>query len=529
MASCTGVVGDVGPSRVPGSGGGGGDPTNSTIRRLTNWEYDNTIRDLLGDTHGESQNFVPDAEVEGFDNNASVQGVTVLIAEQLVDAAEAVADRAATDMNQLLGCDPGAVGEDICAADFIGRFGQRAWRRPLTSGEQDRLLTFYSGMKARYDFQSGIRLVVAAMLQSPHFLYRVELTPAGAKEDELVALDSWQIASRLSYLIWGSMPDDALFNAAAADELQTAGQIEAHARRMLDDPRARATVRHFAAQWLDLELLDMAQRSDPRWNPSLPGLLRDETETFFEKVTFDESGDLTMLLTSSHSYLNADLAAFYGVSGPSSTTFERFDFAADERAGFLTHASFLTVNARSDETSPVHRGKFVRTRLFCQKLPPPPNNVDTTLPATQTGVTTRDRLEQHSSDPACSGCHEMMDPIGFSFEAYDQIGVIRTEEQGVPIDASGELIRTDVDGAFYGAVELADRLASSDQVAECVRNQFFRFGYGRAESDTDAAVLADLDARFAAAGRNMQELLVALTQTQAFLYRPATPGDGSGL
>jgi hypothetical protein len=243
--------------------------------------------------------------------------------------------------------------------------------------------------------------------------------------------------------------------------------------------------------------------------------------------------------------MNAELRAFYGpdvVGGEPAEPggfrrlaldpFGRGDFepvALDpaRRAGFLTHASVLSVLAKPDQSSPVHRGKFIRERLLCQTLPPPPNDVEIKPPAVRPGIPTRRRFEQHSADPSCSGCHLLMDPIGFGFEHYDGVGLFRERDQGAPVDASGEILGSgDADGPFDGAVELAHRLAESEEVRSCVVMQWFRFGYGRAEQADDQCSMAELERAFAESGHNIKALLLALTQTDAFRYRSAAAVDG---
>jgi hypothetical protein len=320
------------------------------------------------------------------------------------------------------------------------------------------------------------------------------------------------------------MPDDDLFAASDAGELATKDQIAAQARRMLEHPRARQAVANFHSQWLKLthiETVAKAQATYPLYHDGLRSLWKQETEAFLEHVVFDGEGDVATLLSAPYSMMNAELAAFYGVANPpSGEAFERVDLDPNERAGLLTQASLLAVNAKPNQSSPVHRGKFVREMLLCQLLPPPPNNVEIKPPEVKPGVTTRERFKEHSANPECASCHVLMDPIGFGFENYDGIGLWRDKDQGLPVDAGGALFATkDIDGTFNGAVELAKRLAESAEVGQCVATQWFRFGYGRAEGKTDACAMAEIQGAFAASGDNIKELLVGLTQTEAFLYR----------
>lgn len=499
---------------------------------MTRFEYNNTIRDLLGDTSEPANGFVAEEESLGFDNQAAALGVTQLLAEQYMRASEQIAARAVLHPERLMrGCDPAAQGAFACADLLIQGFGARAFRRPLEPSEVQRLTDLFGWGEAEYGFSSAVGLVLQAMLQSPHFLYRVELGMPDPTEGDVVRLTPNEIASRLSYLLWGSMPDDALFAAAEAGELDTPEQIEAQARRLLEDERAHQAVANFHTQWLGLGHIDTITKDPvmyPAYTEDLRPLWRAETEAFLNHVVFeDEAGDVEALLTAPYSMMNAELAAFYGVPGPASDAFERVELDPARRAGFLTHASLLSVLAKPDQSSPVHRGKFVRERLLCQILEPPPNDVEIVPPKVEPGVPTRERFRQHRDNPACAGCHQRMDPVGLGFEHYDGIGLWRDTDEGFPVDATGEVFQSrDADGPFDGALELARKLATSDEVRQCVVTQWFRFGYGRAEQDDDQCTLEQLNRAFAGGGYNIKALLVALTQTDAFRYRRAVLPQG---
>ncbi len=523
-AGCVGAIGDrdaTPPATVPPATSGTlpppstcrSSPGPAPLRRLTRVEYNNTVRELLGDGTQPANAFVAEDRELGFTNNAAALGVTEVLEEQMVLAAEALAARA--DPVRLLPCAPARIGDDACARLFIESFGRRAFRRPLDATELGRFAQLHAAGRQGADFARGVRWVIEAMLLSPHFLYRVEL---GA------ALTGWEMASRLSYLFWGSMPDEALLVAAAAEQLTTPGQVAVQARRLLADARARPVVARFHAEWLGLDLVDQIEKDRAvykTFTTSLRPLMRTETERFLDFVVWDGPGDLATLLAGRFSFLNATLASFYGVGGPAGSTFQRTSVDATRRAGFLTHAGLLGVNAKPNQTSPVQRGKFVQEQLICTDLPPPPGNVEAILPEPSATATTRERFSQHSAVPACAGCHQLMDPIGLGFEHYDGVGRWRDTENGRAVDASGVIKGSDVDGPFVGAVALADRLAGSAAVRGCVVRQWFRFAHGRAETAEDACTLAKVGERFAAAKYDVRELLVALTQTDAFLYRGA--------
>ena len=498
----------------------GGD---APLRRLSRLEYDNTIRDLLGDASKPAETtFPPDALVDGFDDNATVLTVLAPLQQAYFDAAEALATKAVANLQPLLGCDPNAIGNDACARSFVTTFGKRAYRRPLAQSEIDALFAQYQTAVAQWGFSDAIRLVLERMLVSPNFLYRVELgAPAG--DPNLVPLGPYERASRLSYLLWSSMPDDALIAAADADQLQTPDQIGAQAVRMLADPKARDAVAAFHLEWLGVGGPSPQKVASiyPTWTPALAASMVQETTAYVQHVVFDGPGTLSALLSSPYTYADATLAAFYGLPAPSGSGFQQVALDPTQRLGLLTQGSVLATYAKPDESSPIHRGKFVRMRLFCQTPPPPPPNVPP-LPSVDTGGTTRERFAEHANNPACSGCHSLMDPIGFGFENFDGIGRYRTTDQGQPVDASGDLEQTDdSNGPFVGVPALAQRVAGSGQVQKCFALQLFRYGQGREETDDDACTLKTLDDAFAASGGDVRGLYVTLTKTDTFLYRKA--------
>ncbi len=496
-------------------------PGRAPLRRLTRAEYNNTVRDLLGDTSNPADAFVREEEQNGFNNNAEVQGMTPILAEQLMLAAENVAARATEHLADLVPC-LATAEQTACMRRFIASFGERAYRGPLDEDEVDHLYAvFASGLIE--DARTGIELVLQTMLQSPRFLYRIEFGDT-ASSMPVVRLSSWEMASRLSYLFWNSMPDEALFAAARTDQLRTKEQIVAQAERLLVDPRTRATAANFHAQWLGLAALATATKSRhvfPAFSEAIRTAMRSETEMFLDDAVWEGPGDLATLLAAPYSFMNADLAAFYGLTGPAGSSFERVELDTTQRIGLLTQGSLLSINAHSDQTSPVTRGKFIRQRFFCQDPPPPPPDVMAVAPSVDPNLTTRERFAAHAESASCASCHRLMDPIGLTFEHYDGVGRYRSFENGRAIDASGSLVDTDVDGPFTGVPELVSRLLESQQVRDCVVTQWFRFAYGRGEGADDACNLRMLEDQFDASKSNIRSLLLALTQTDAFLYRPA--------
>lgn len=494
-------------------------PGRALVRRLSNTEYDATIVSLLGDKTGYAAAFPAETVVNGFNNNTDVQDVPPALAEQYMVVSEQIAANATKDTDKLLGCKLSA-GE-TCITDFITRFGLRAWRRPVTSDEQTDLLSVY---RAGADSTTGVRLLLEAFLVAPSFLYRVEVGVPVAGQTYR-ALTSWELASRLSYFLTGTMPDDQLLATAQADGLTTAEGVATQAKRILATPAARARVAEFFAGWLDLRAVDRLQRDTsqfPKWDSRLPAMFASESKTFATSVVFDGAGDLTTLLTAPFTYGDPSLATYYGGTVSSMQNgVARIELPPSQRAGLLTQAAFLATHSKEIATDPVSRGKFVRERLFCQGLPPPPADIVIAAPQITPGTTTRERFKQHESEPLCAGCHQLIDPVGLVFENFDAIGQWREQEQGQPIDVSGDLTSTDVSGALVGVVPMTAKLAQSRQVETCFVRQWFRFAFGRAESDSDDPRINTIVGGFSSAKGKVQDLLVALTITPDFRYLAA--------
>jgi hypothetical protein len=493
----------------------------SPIRRLTHFEYDDTLRELLGDGSRPSAAFPPDEKLSLFSNDANAQTVTRLLAEGYMNAAEGAAAHA-------LGANPLPCGietaDDACIDSFIGAFGMRAFRRPLDDGDRADLRAAFDAGRAENGTSAGVASVIEVVLQSPEYLYRAELGPPGAVaiSGSVVPVTPWELASRLSYLFWGTMPDAALFDAAQTGALSTADGVRTQAERLLADPKTRVTLANFYGEFLELDQLDDLEKDPsiyPSFEPAIRTAFRGETLTFIDSVLWDGDALLSTLLTAPYTFVNGKLAAFYGMAPVDGTTFRRVEVDTSQRGGLLTQGSFLATRAKFDQTSPVYRGKFVRERLFCTTPSPPPPNLAIRAPDLDPRLTTRERFAQHSVDPFCAGCHHLMDPIGLGFENFDGAGAWRDTESGQLVDGSGELTETDIDGAFDGVRDLEARLAKSGDVERCTTNQWFRFAHGRADTPDDACSLDQLGRDFHASGGDLRKLLVAITQTDAFRYR----------
>ncbi len=497
-------------------------PGLSPLRRLTNDEYDRTVADLLGDTTAPAQNFPgPTTTTAGYDTYASGLGVSSTHAEDYLDAAEALATQAVKDLPGLLGCDPASKGEQTCTQSFVTSFGERAFRRPLTDAEVTRFVGLEATERANHSYADSIRLVLEAFLMSPAFLYRVEIGQPGAP-GSLVKLTSWEMASRLSYLLIGSMPDAELFRAAAADELTDPANIQAQARRLLADPRAQDAFDRFVDQWLELRNIQSMQKEAsafPGYDPSLAPLMKQEANLLVDSVVWSGDGDARKLFSTDYTFVNGPLAAYYGIPGVTGDAFTQVALDPTERKGVLTLPGVMAAHAKTTQTLPARRGKFILLKIFCLAVGDPPPNATAVAPHRDPSMTARQYFTLVEQQSACGGCHKVLDGIGFGLENYDAVGKWRTSDEGSPIDPTGQVMGTDVDGNYTGGVGLTDLVAKSPQVMSCMARQFFRFATGRPETDADTHSLAELGAAFTAHGFDARELIIASTQTDAFLYR----------
>lgn len=527
VAACQGIVTEVGggagdgygepPDIVPGERCEDERPIPRQLRLLTRREYANTVRDLVG-IDVDTASIPVEARVRGFDNNAAAMVITSRHMDAYLALAEQVAGAAVAQQRALiLPCDAAA---PACARQFVTELGLRAFRRPLTTEEIDAYAAAFDGET----FDDGMTIALGAMLISPSFLYRWEI---GELEGNFARLTPYETASALSYLFWGTMPDDALFAAAAAGELRTSEQITAQARRLLADDRARDQVAEFVAQWMRTDGLVGAkdQTIYPAFTDSIRDAMTEELRRFVADVVFDQDGTFADLFVADYTIANAELAQYYGLQAPASG-FAPVSVTPDSgRGGLLAMGAVLASHAHSNESSPIKRGVFVRERLLCQPLAPPPPNVDATPPGLDPSLTTRERFAQHTSDPACSGCHQLIDGIGFGFEGFDGAGARRLVENGLPVDTSGEIVGIDGPGTtdvpFDDVPELASIVAGSETAQACLPRQYFRFARGLDDTVDDSCAVHNLGLDFADAELSILELLVAVTGQQTFTLRRA--------
>jgi Protein of unknown function (DUF1592)/Protein of unknown function (DUF1588)/Protein of unknown function (DUF1595)/Protein of unknown function (DUF1585) len=537
-----GITGSAGslPSGTGGNistGTGGSAPADPNAaglmpaRRLSSREYLATIRDLLNDTTLKIDD-VP-GESDDLSNNAfpfrQPTAIGTLDAANLQIAAETLAQNMSTKLSTILPCTPAnASAEAGCASMFITTFGAKVYRRPLTTAETTSLNTLYQTGRTTLalDFNGAIGLLLEAMLQAPGFVYHWEMDPGPAiKEGAVVQLGNYQLANRLSYFLWGTMPDTALFTAAAGGQLSTVDGVATQVTRMLADSKAQSFVADFIDDWLDVNVL-ASRPKDPMlyamWNQDLAAAMETEFRSFGTTAVLG-SGLFADLLTGNKSSVNQALATVYGVSGITGTTPKAVTFDAGQRAGILTLAGFLTVTGASNGSSPVRRGHAIYTRMLCGTLPDPPGNVPPPMPPTP-GLTTRQRFEMHDMNACTGACHAAMDPIGFGFERYDGIGAYRTTDQNLPVDSNGSITLDGKMQTFSDAVGLAKLLAASPTAQACFARQMTRYALNRWDSAADAASIQSAATTFRGS-LNIRDLITGVATSRTFRYRAPAAGE----
>lgn len=476
------------------------------LRRLTHSQYNNTVRDLLGDQTRPADQFPQEDFINGFKNQSAAQDIAPLLAEAYNAAAERLARNAfqgGEDGRRLIPCKPTSADDPDCSSRFIRQFGLKAFRRPLTGTETRRYSDlFVREARKTGQFLQGAQLVIEAMLQSPKFLFHMERGPRGECRE-------YDTASRLSYFLWDTMPDEELFRGAAGGDLSAPAGVEKAVRRMIADPRAQQALDEFVSQWLrfDQVLNAVKDRSlYPQFTPELAVAMTEETKRLVADVVWNNRNFME-IFTADYGFLNSDLASLYSFPAPPNE-FEKVRFpAGSDRAGILGQAMFLAMTSKPGETSPTVRGFFVRERFLCQQVPDPPPGTNSNLPPLTPArpQTNRERLQVHVSNPSCSGCHSLMDPIGFGFERFDAIGQ-RREKQHITFSpdrkSKGEKpieVELDLDTSaaviglpnsqFHSPRELGKILAASPGCQECIVRQLFRYAYGRRETSADRPII----------------------------------------
>jgi hypothetical protein len=551
-SGCIGCAGEGPPNNMPGSAGSGGGQITGTagsplippppddlpresactsnqpgprqLRRLSSGELAATVRDLFRDQNAPAASVFADPATLGFTVDSGALLIQALVGDALRVYAETVAAWAVQNhLSDIASC---TTMDSACRRQVISTFGKRAFRSPLPSARVDAYETLFA---AETSFSSGVEAVVSAMLQSPYFLYRTELGPDDAGPGSTVTLTPYEVASSLSYLLIGSMPDDQMMQAAdTAAASGAAFPVDAQTTRLMADPRVSDSVMRFSTGWLFLERLGGAK--DAAFFTITDANRADmlgETRAFILD-TF-ANGTLSTLLTANYTFLNSSGAQYYGfpTTGLAATTYSKFNFtgSAMRDPGILGQGALLTGLATARTSSPTQRGKLVRARFLCQPIPPPPPGVNTNLPPPAANQSTRALYEAHvdysNTNRMCPGCHTFIDKIGFGFEHYDGIGKYRTMDNGVTVDSSGVVVSPPNGGdkTFNGIAELATYLAANDDVNHCLVRYWSYYAYGNASWDQDACTYAAVHTEAAASSFTLKSVLMGVIHAPHFTRR----------
>lgn len=551
---------DTGPDLSPPANTPPFAPSAPQMRRLLSWQYENAVRDLLGNAAAERlRGTIPqDVAVNGFDAVGSTQLSASLVAiEAYEQAALAAVETALSNPDgraRLLTCTPNGVDDAACYRTILQTFTTRAFRRPPSESDLAIWLSIAQDAARAYNsFEQGLAFALAGVLQSPRFLYLVEYgessnISANESPSDQVPLDGYEMAARLSFFLNGTLPDEQLLRAAENGLLSTKDGVVQEATRLLEKPQARFAFRQFFDEVFKLrQLPDLVKDAEthPEFTPSLRASMREETLSFAEHIAFDVDTDFRDLFDANYTLIDANLAAHYQVSLASAVSPNNPDAVqAGQAAGFvkimlpddalrggiLGQAGFLSSFAHVKSTSPTLRGKFVREMLLCQSVPAPPPEVSTVLPEDDPNApptTLREKLLKHQTDPNCAACHSMMDDIGFGLENFDEVGRYRQLDNGLPINADSFL---DDRGRFTGPRQLGQVLRQQPEAIRCLVRNFYRFGVGHIEEETEKTSLYDVDVAFAQSGFRAKSLLLAIVSSDAFRYVrsvPAATADGA--
>jgi hypothetical protein len=502
-----------------------------TVRRLNRLEYRNTVRDLIGVDFTATADFPSDDVGYGFDNIGDVLSLPPMLMEKYVAAAEAIVKDGYSNVVKALPPDPAA--RDAYTRKTLNTFARRAFRRPVTPAETDRLMKLV-GMAAQHKlgYDEGVKLALESVLVSPNFLFRVERDRAmGAAKS--YKLGNFELATRLSYFLWSSMPDDRLFALAGTGKLRDPQTLQAEVRRMLKDSKSKGLGENFGSQWLQTRRL-LNFKPDPvefpAFNEKLRRSMLTETNLFFSSVVKEDRSILDFL-DADYTFVDDRLAKLYGLKGVTGPAFRKVSLEGTPRRGVLTQASVLTLTSNPTRTSPVKRGKWVLEQILNEAPPPPPPGtpVLNEAKAVVTSAPFRVRLAQHRADPKCSSCHAKMDPIGFSLENFNAIGQWRTRDGKFPVDSSDEL----PDGRkLQGAAGLSKILKQDrDRFARTLSEKMMTFALGRGLERYDDCAVSEITASLKRNNYKFSSLVIAIVQSGPFQMRgveaPPTPPGGS--
>lgn len=496
------------------------DPGRVLIHRLSRSEYNNTMRDLFGISSQPANNFPTDGSGGGgFDNNADTLFIPPILMEKYLDAATKVLEEAKPERIFFAKLRPRQT-RATTARKIIEHFATRAFRRPLEAAELNRLMRLYQAATQRgSSYEDAVKLPLKAVLVSPNFLFRIE------KDQKSVTpypISDYELASRLSYFLWSSMPDDELFKMAASKQLRKPVILEAQVRRMMLSPKFGAMANSFAGQWLRVRDLYSSVAPDPKkykeFTPSLRDAMYNETITFFQDILRRESS-LLQLIDADYTYLNEELAGHYGVDGVKGATMQRVALKEGRRGGVLTMGSVLTLTSFPQRTSPVLRGKWVLEEILGAPAPPPPPGAGGLSPndAPAEGLTFRQRLEKHREKPECASCHNRMDPIGFGLENFDGIGRWREEIGGTPVDSSGVLANGE---KFSGPTELKKHiLTRKDDFVRNFSERMLSYALGRGLEGYDRPTVRAITTKLQKDNYRSSTLILEIVKSYPFQYR----------
>lgn len=537
VPACSGTLGDPYGTGDGGSGTGVEDPANEVAARLrfprlSHAQWERTVADLflLDAETGLSASFTPDPlGGKAFDNNESSLQVTPNLWADYQRAAEEVALLITSDPALLAKIAPADLPADPAAKKkaFLESFGKRAFRRPLSAAEVTRLTALFDQGatldSAADPFVAGVRLTIEGILQSPFFVYRPELSTL-LRPDGKIQLDGYEVATRLSYALWGTMPDDGLFAAAGDGKLGSVAGIEDEARRLLAHERARETLVAFHDQLYDAdqyEGIDKSLTAYPDFDPAIGEDMRKELSLFVDHVIFAEKGGLADLLTSRTTFVNARLAAVYGLdtAGLDDATFVQTELPEAERSGLLTRAGFLAWKGTKSQPDTILRGVFINRRILCQELGDPPDAAMGAMLGDE--KTNREKVTALTGAGTCgASCHgTFINPAGFALEHYGAMGEYRMEDNGSPINAADTFPFQGGERSYDGAVEFSEIAAEVDQTHRCYTRYWLEYLYGRDKKVEDAGLIADV-AALSRSGGTVEDLVVALVTSDAFLTRP---------
>ncbi|MDZ4694795.1 MAG: DUF1592 domain-containing protein [Deltaproteobacteria bacterium] len=515
---------------------------SSPMQRLSNVEIANSIRALLAGVADPAQiphvtSLAPESGRFGYTNNVAGQEPTRVFADALEEFAVRSSAAAVSNLAKL-GC---ANTDGSCVGKFVRDFGKRVFRRPLTDVEVGNFQAAYDeARKAPYNFDHAMALetVVGSLFQSPQFVYRIEEGTGDVTENGGKSLSGYDMASRLSYLFWDSMPDADLFAAAERGDLSKTAEIEKQARRLLNDDRSRQAVLTFYNEWLHFDRFSAnvsVPVKDRAFFPDFSDAQSEGLKAGFhrtvESAFFDGDHSLEAFFASSRGFVNDDTASIYGVEKPGSKDLVEVQLNAEQRAGIITNAGFMSGLSHGTEGASILRGGFVMDRLLCAPSPPPPEDIVREIPFSQTeAITYRQRVENTAEKGQCASCHMALDAFGFLFENYNPIGAWQDEEQArfkgetfrLPVDSSSTISGTlDLDGAYPNAIPFMKKLAKSEQAAQCLVENWWLWANARTELEEDGCAIVPLTTAFLKSGGDMQELLVELAKSAPFRFRSA--------